>query len=63
VTLNADTGDINLSNATTSAQGALSATAAGAIVNDHGSLSSQSGAKLTAGSASNQGGTVSSQGR
>ncbi|HDR9213199.1 TPA: filamentous hemagglutinin N-terminal domain-containing protein, partial [Burkholderia vietnamiensis] len=62
VTLNADTGDINLSNATTSAQGALSATAAGAIVNDHGSLSSQSGAKLTAGSASNQGGTVSSQG-
>ncbi|HDV8353798.1 hemagglutinin repeat-containing protein [Burkholderia vietnamiensis] len=62
VTLNADTGDINLSNATTSAQGALSATAAGAIVNDHGSLSSQSGATLTAGSASNQGGTVSSQG-
>ncbi len=62
VALNADAGDINLSNATTSAQGALSATAAGAIVNDHASLSSQSGATLTASSVSNQGGTVSSQG-
>nr|WP_223965262.1 hemagglutinin repeat-containing protein [Burkholderia diffusa] len=60
--VNATAGDINLSNATTSAQGALSATAAGAIVNDHGSLSSQSGATLTAGSMSNQGGTVSAQG-
>ncbi|WP_322026758.1 hemagglutinin repeat-containing protein [Burkholderia sp. BCC1977] len=60
--MNASAGDINLSNATTSAQGALNATAAGAIVNDHGSLSSQSGATLTAGSVSNQGGTVSSQG-
>ncbi|WP_407971331.1 hemagglutinin repeat-containing protein [Burkholderia pyrrocinia] len=60
--VNATAGDINLSNATTSAQGALNATAAGAIVNDHGSLSSQSGATLTAGSLSNQGGTVSAQG-
>ncbi|WP_107310444.1 hemagglutinin repeat-containing protein [Burkholderia metallica] len=60
--VNATAGDINLSNASTSAQGALSASAAGAIVNDHGSLSSQSGATLTAGSVSNQGGTVSSQG-
>ncbi|WP_321785259.1 hemagglutinin repeat-containing protein [Burkholderia pyrrocinia] len=60
--VNATAGDINLSNATTSAQGALNATAAGAIVNDHGSLSSQSGATLTAGSLSNQAGTVSSQG-
>ncbi|WP_230939471.1 hemagglutinin repeat-containing protein [Burkholderia diffusa] len=60
--VNATAGDINLSNATTSAQGALNATAAGAIVNDHGSLSSQSGATLTAGSMSNQGGTVSAQG-
>ena len=62
VTLSANTGDVNLSNATTSARGALNATAAGAIVNDHGSLSSQSGATLTAGSMSNQGGTVSAQG-
>ncbi|VWC91690.1 Large exoprotein involved in heme utilization or adhesion [Burkholderia contaminans] len=60
--VNATAGDINLSNATTSAQGALSATAAGAIVNDHGSLSSQNGVTLTAGSVSNQNGTVSSQG-
>ncbi|GAU02137.1 adhesin/hemolysin [Burkholderia stabilis] len=60
--VNATAGDINLSNATTSAQGVLNATAAGAIVNDHGSLSSQSGATLTAGSLSNQGGTVSAQG-
>ncbi|WP_260401634.1 hemagglutinin repeat-containing protein [Burkholderia stagnalis] len=60
--VNATAGDINLSNATTSAQGALNATAAGALVNDHGSLSSQGGATLTAGSVSNQGGTVSSQG-
>lgn len=60
--VNATAGDINLSNATTSARGALNATASGAIVNDHGSLSSQSGATLTAGSLSNQGGTVSSQG-
>ncbi|WP_081085621.1 hemagglutinin repeat-containing protein [Burkholderia stagnalis] len=60
--VNATAGDINLSNATTSAQGALSATAAGALVNDHGSLSSQGGAALTASSVSNQGGTVSSQG-
>ncbi len=60
--VNATAGDINLSNATTSAQGVLNATAAGAIVNDHGSLSSQSGATLTSGSMSNQGGTVSAQG-
>lgn len=60
--VNATAGDINLSNATTSAQGALNATAAGALVNDHGSLSSQGGATLTASSVSNQGGTVSSQG-
>ncbi|WP_081069546.1 hemagglutinin repeat-containing protein [Burkholderia stagnalis] len=60
--VNATAGDINLSNATTSALGALNATAAGALVNDHGSLSSQGGATLTASSVSNQGGTVSSQG-
>ncbi|MFW6851320.1 hemagglutinin repeat-containing protein [Burkholderia gladioli] len=60
--VNATAGDVDLSNATTSAQGALSATAAGTLVNDHGSLSSQQGITLTAGSLSNQGGTVSSQG-
>lgn len=62
MTLNANAGDLNLSSATTSAQGALNASAAGALINDHGNLLSQSSATLTAGSVSNQGGTVSSQG-
>ncbi|WP_186106155.1 hemagglutinin repeat-containing protein [Burkholderia gladioli] len=60
--VNATAGDVDLSNATASAQGALSATAVGTLVNDRGSLSSQQGITLTAGSLSNQGGTVSSQG-
>ncbi|WP_241020171.1 hemagglutinin repeat-containing protein [Burkholderia sp. Ac-20345] len=60
--LNANAGDLNLSRATTSAQGPLNASASGALINDHGNLSSQSSATLTAGSVSNQGGTVSSQG-
>ncbi len=62
LTLNANTGDLNLSNATTSAQGVVNANAAGALINDHGSLSSQGGTTLTAGSISNQGGKVSAQG-
>ncbi|WP_227791675.1 hemagglutinin repeat-containing protein [Burkholderia sp. BE17] len=62
LTLTATAGDVNLSNATTSAQGGLNAQAAGALINDHGNLSSQGGATLTAGSVSNQGGKVSSQG-
>ncbi|MGY6240299.1 two-partner secretion domain-containing protein (plasmid) [Burkholderia ambifaria] len=62
VAVNANAGDLNLSNATTSAQGALNANVAGALINDHGTLSSQSNATLTAGSISNQGGTVSAQG-
>ncbi|WP_155636223.1 filamentous hemagglutinin N-terminal domain-containing protein, partial [Burkholderia stagnalis] len=62
LTLNANAGDLNLSNATTSAQGALNATAAGTLVNDHGNLSSQSGVTLTASSVSNQGGKISAQG-
>ncbi|WP_334017328.1 hemagglutinin repeat-containing protein [Burkholderia gladioli] len=60
--VSATAGDVDLSNVTASAQGSLSATAAGTLVNDHGSLSSQQGITLTAGSLSNQGGTVSSQG-
>ncbi|HDV8350260.1 TPA: hemagglutinin repeat-containing protein [Burkholderia vietnamiensis] len=62
LSLNANAGDVNLSNATTSAQGALNANAAGALINDHGTLSSQGNATLTAGSISNQGGKVSAQG-
>ncbi|WP_342611156.1 hemagglutinin repeat-containing protein [Burkholderia ambifaria] len=63
VSVNANAGDLNLSNATTSAQGALNANVAGALINDHGTLSSQSNATLTAGSISNQGGKVSAQGQ
>ncbi|WP_423392498.1 hemagglutinin repeat-containing protein [Burkholderia sp. LMG 21824] len=62
LSLNANAGDLNLSGATTSAQGAVNANAAGALINDHGSLSSQGGTTLTAGSISNQGGKVSAQG-
>ncbi|WP_244130213.1 hemagglutinin repeat-containing protein [Burkholderia sp. BCC0044] len=62
VSLNASAGDLNLSNATTSAQGALDANAAGALINDHGTLSSQGNATLTAGSISNQSGKISAQG-
>lgn len=62
VSLNASAGDLNLSNATTSAQGTLNANAAGALINDRGTLSSQGNATLTAGSISNQSGKVSAQG-
>ncbi|WP_080417704.1 hemagglutinin repeat-containing protein [Burkholderia ubonensis] len=62
LSLTATTGDVNLTNATTSAQGAFTANAAGAVVNDHGELSSQGSTTVTAGSVSNQGGKVSSQG-
>ncbi|WP_310624405.1 hemagglutinin repeat-containing protein [Burkholderia cenocepacia] len=62
VSLSASAGDLNLSNATTSAQGILDANAAGALINDHGTLSSQGNATLTAGSISNQSGKISAQG-
>ncbi|MBR8507011.1 hemagglutinin repeat-containing protein [Burkholderia cenocepacia] len=62
VSLSASAGDLNLSNATTSAQGVLDANAAGALINDHGTLSSQGNATLTAGSISNQSGKISAQG-
>ncbi|MDN7585718.1 hemagglutinin repeat-containing protein [Burkholderia seminalis] len=63
LSLNATAGDLNLSNATTSAQGAIQANASGAVINDHGSLSSGSSTTLTGGNLSNQSGKVSSQGR
>ncbi len=62
LSLTATTSDVNLTHATTSAMGTLTANAAEAVINDHGNLSSQSSTTLTAGSLSNQGGTVSSQG-
>ncbi|WP_081337604.1 hemagglutinin repeat-containing protein [Burkholderia pseudomultivorans] len=60
--LNANAGDLNLSGASTSAQGALDANASGALINDHGNVSSQSAVTLTGGSVSNQGGKISAQG-
>ncbi|WP_080427930.1 hemagglutinin repeat-containing protein [Burkholderia ubonensis] len=62
LSLKANTGDLNLSKATMSAQSAVNANAAGALINDHGSLSSGRHATLAAGSISNQGGKVSTQG-
>ncbi|MDR8066995.1 hypothetical protein, partial [Burkholderia cenocepacia] len=62
LSLNATAGDVNLSNATTSAQGAIQANASGTVINDHGSLSSGGSTTLTGGNLSNQGGRVSSQG-
>ncbi|MBY4695572.1 hemagglutinin repeat-containing protein [Burkholderia latens] len=62
LSLNAKAGDVNLSNATTSAQGAIHANATGAVINDRGSLSSGGNTTLTGGNLSNQGGKVSSRG-
>jgi filamentous hemagglutinin len=57
----ANAGDLNLTGATTSAQGVVNAQAAGALVNDHGALTGGAVA-LNAGRISNQGGNVSAQG-
>ncbi|MBW5286784.1 hemagglutinin repeat-containing protein [Burkholderia gladioli] len=62
LSLNATTGDVNLSNATTSAQGTVNAKASGTVINDHGGVSSGAGTMLSGGALSNQGGKVSSQG-
>ncbi|MCP3706217.1 hemagglutinin repeat-containing protein [Paraburkholderia sp. CNPSo 3274] len=61
LSLTANAGDLNLSGATTSAQGAVNAQATGAMVNDHGAMSGGA-VTLNAGSLSNQGGNVSAQG-
>ncbi|MDR8727440.1 tRNA nuclease CdiA-2 [Burkholderia pseudomultivorans] len=63
LSLTATDGDVNVSNATTSAQGAIQANASGTVINDHGSLSSGSSMTLGGGGLSNQGGKVSSQGQ
>ncbi|MEK2605624.1 hemagglutinin repeat-containing protein [Burkholderia arboris] len=62
LSLNATAGDLNLSNATTSAQRAIQANASGTVINDHGSLSSGGSTTLTGGTLSNRSGKVSSQG-
>nr|WP_316252032.1 hemagglutinin repeat-containing protein [Paraburkholderia sp. 31.1] len=55
-------GDVNLAGATTSAAGAVNAQAAGALVNDRGTLTAGGSMTLDAGSLSNQNGGMSSQG-
>ncbi|WGY71816.1 hemagglutinin repeat-containing protein [Burkholderia cepacia] len=60
--LSATAGDLNLPDAKTSAQGAITANATGTLVNDRGSVSSDSGITLRGGNVSNQGGKVSAQG-
>ncbi|WP_196480995.1 hemagglutinin repeat-containing protein [Burkholderia territorii] len=62
LSLNATAGDVNLSNATTSAQRAIQANASGTVINDRGSLSSGGTVMLTGGSLSNQSGKVSAEG-
>ncbi|MDB0574182.1 hypothetical protein LBW59_26030, partial [Ralstonia solanacearum] len=57
----AQAGKLDLTGATTSAGGALSANAQGALINDRGHLSSQGAATVSAGSLSNQGGQIVSQ--
>ncbi|WP_213308749.1 beta strand repeat-containing protein [Paraburkholderia sacchari] len=61
LSLTANAGDLNLSSATTSAHGAINAQAAGALVNDHGTVSGGA-VTLDAGRLSNQGGKISAQG-
>ncbi len=62
LSLTANVGELDLAGATTSAGGLVAASATGALINDHGSLTAGSSATLTAGSLSNQGGDVSAQG-
>ncbi|CAN0624678.1 tRNA nuclease CdiA-2 [Burkholderia multivorans] len=62
VSLRAQAGDLNLTNATTSAQRAIDAHAPGALRNDRGTLSSHAGTTIRAGSLSNQGGQISAGG-
>ncbi|PCE30721.1 hemagglutinin [Burkholderia ubonensis subsp. mesacidophila] len=62
VTLRAEAGDVDLSDATTSAQGEIHADASGTLRNDHGTLSSQAGTTMRAGSLLNRRGRISAGG-
>jgi len=62
LSLKASAGDLDLSAAKTSAQGAIQAHASGTVINDRGTLTSEGATTLTGGHLSNQGGKVSSQG-
>ena len=55
------TGDLNMTGATTSAQGTVDARAAGALINDGGTLAGRRGVTLDAGRLSNADGKISSQ--
>ncbi|MCI3207171.1 hemagglutinin [Pandoraea capi] len=61
LTLLATRGDLNLSNASASAQGQLVANAKGALINDQGALAARQNVTLDAASLSNVNGKVSSQ--
>lgn len=62
LSLTATVGDVNFTNATTSAQGAITANAAGTVINDRGNLTSGGATSLTGNDVSNRNGAVSSQG-
>ncbi|RZT36669.1 two-partner secretion domain-containing protein [Cupriavidus agavae] len=60
--LRAGPGDLDLSGATATAGGKLSANAAGALSNDRGQMASHGDMSLAAGSVSNRGGQIGTQG-
>ncbi|XUT47421.1 hemagglutinin repeat-containing protein [Burkholderia sp. F1] len=62
VTLRAEAGDVDLGDATTSAQREIHADASGTLRNDRGTLSSQAGTTMRAGSLSNRRGRMSAGG-
>lgn len=62
LSLTATAGDVNFTNATASAQGAITANAAGTVINDRGNLTSGGATSLTGNDVSNRNGAVSSQG-
>lgn len=61
LTLKSNTGDLNLTGATATSGGVLSATAAGTLTNDGGKLSSTGAQSINAGALSNQSGQIVSQ--
>ncbi|HEV7820587.1 MAG TPA: filamentous hemagglutinin N-terminal domain-containing protein, partial [Burkholderiales bacterium] len=62
VSLHAQSGDLNLTGATTSAQGSIDASASGTVRNDRGTLSSHADTEISGGGLSNQGGQISAGG-
>ncbi|MGF6604529.1 filamentous hemagglutinin family protein [Paraburkholderia sp. GAS448] len=58
LSLTTNAGDLNLSNATTSAGGAVNARAAGALINDHGTVTAQTDLHVSGQSVDNSDGTL-----